>query len=171
MSISDRIVVMKEGVVQQTGKPQEVYDSPANLFVAKFLGTPPINVFGGKVKGGMLYLGEDAVLDVPGVPDQEVTVGIRPEGFVPDENGPMHCGLSRVEVMGRDVSIVAVHPALESESGILRAIISAEAMTEPGTSSVRFSLKPNKVFLFDRAAGERIFFGAGQAKEGVEHES
>ena len=171
MSISDRIVVMKEGVVQQTGKPQEVYDSPANLFVAKFLGTPPINVFGGKVKGGMLYLGEDAVLDVPGVPDQEVTVGIRPEGFVPDENGPMHCGLSRVEVMGRDVSIVAVHPALESESGILRAIISAEAMTEPGASSVRFSLKPNKVFLFDRAAGERIFFGAGQAKEGVEHES
>ncbi len=171
MSISDRIVVMKEGVVQQTGKPQEVYDSPANLFVAKFLGTPPINVFGGKVKGGMLYLGEDAVLDVPGVPDKEVTVGIRPEGFVPDENGPMHCGLSRVEVMGRDVSIVAVHPALESESGILRAIISAEAMTEPGASSVRFSLKPNKVFLFDRAAGERIFFGAGQAKEGVEHES
>ena len=171
MSISDRIVVMKEGVVQQTGKPQEVYDSPANLFVAKFLGTPPINVFGGKVKGGMLYLGEDAVLDASGVPDQEVTVGIRPEGFVPDENGPMHCGLSRVEVMGRDVSIVAVHPALESESGILRAIISAEAMTEPGASSVRFSLKPNKVFLFDRAAGERIFFGDGQAKEGVEHES
>ena len=171
MSISDRIVVMKEGVVQQTGKPQEVYDSPANLFVAKFLGTPPINVFGGKVKGGMLYLGEDAVLDASGVPDQEVTVGTRPEGFVPDENGPMHCGLSRVEVMGRDVSIVAVHPALESESGILRAIISAEAMTEPGASSVRFSLKPNKVFLFDRAAGERIFFGDGQAKEGVEHES
>ncbi len=171
MSISDRIVVMKEGVVQQTGKPQEVYDSPANLFVAKFLGTPPINVFGGKVKDGMLYLGEDAVLDASGVPDQEVTVGIRPEGFVPDENGPMHCGLSRVEVMGRDVSIVAVHPALESESGILRAIISAEAMTEPGASSVRFSLKPNKVFLFDRAAGERIFFGDGQAKEGVEHES
>ena len=171
MSISDRIVVMKEGVVQQTGKPQDVYDSPANLFVAKFLGTPPINEFGGKVKDGMLYLGEDAVLDASGVPDQEVTVGIRPEGFVPDENGPMHCGLSRVEVMGRDVSIVAVHPALESESGILRAIISAEAMTEPGASSVRFSLKPNKVFLFDRAAGERIFFSAGQAKEGVEPES
>ena len=171
MSITDGMVVMKEGVVQQTGKPQDVYDSPANLFVAKFLGTPPINEFGGKVKDGMLYLGEDAVLDASGVPDQEVTVGIRPEGFVPDENGPMHCGLSRVEVMGRDVSIVAVHPALESESGILRAIISAEAMTEPGASSVRFSLKPNKVFLFDRAAGERIFFGDGQAKEGVEHES
>ena len=50
MSISDRIVVMKAGVVQQTGKPQEVYDDPVNLFVAKFLGTPPINVFQGKIK-------------------------------------------------------------------------------------------------------------------------
>ena len=52
MSISDRIVVMKAGVVQQTGKPQEVYDDPVNLFVAKFLGTPPINVFQGKIKNG-----------------------------------------------------------------------------------------------------------------------
>ncbi|MCD7841194.1 MAG: ABC transporter ATP-binding protein, partial [Lachnospiraceae bacterium] len=57
MSISDLIVVMKEGVVQQIGKPQEVYDSPANLFVAKFLGTPPINVFEGQVRGGKLYIG------------------------------------------------------------------------------------------------------------------
>src|SRR5699024_3603164 len=45
MSISDRIVVMKQGVVQQVGKPQDVYDSPVNLFVAKFLGTPPIGVY------------------------------------------------------------------------------------------------------------------------------
>ena len=50
MSISDEIVIMKLGVVQQIGKPQDVYDSPANLFVAKFLGTPPINVFSGCVK-------------------------------------------------------------------------------------------------------------------------
>ncbi|MBQ1945329.1 MAG: ABC transporter ATP-binding protein, partial [Clostridia bacterium] len=52
MSISDEIVVMKDGVIQQIGKPQEVYDNPCNLFVAKFLGTPPINVFRGKVSGG-----------------------------------------------------------------------------------------------------------------------
>ena len=76
MSISDMIVVMKLGVVQQIGQPQEVYDSPANLFVAKFLGTPPINVFKGSVKDGKLYIGADAVLDVQGVKDQDVTVGI-----------------------------------------------------------------------------------------------
>ena len=50
MSISDMIVVMKDGIVQQIGKPQNVYDDPVNLFVAKFLGTPPINVFDGEVK-------------------------------------------------------------------------------------------------------------------------
>ena len=54
MSISDMIVVMSAGVVQQIGQPQTVYDDPVNLFVAKFLGTPPINVFNGQVKGGRL---------------------------------------------------------------------------------------------------------------------
>ena len=56
MSISDLIVVMKDGIVQQIGKPQEVYDSPVNLFVAKFLGTPSINVFEGRVLEGKLWI-------------------------------------------------------------------------------------------------------------------
>ena len=68
MSISDMIVVMKSGVVQQIGKPQDVYDSPVNLFVARFLGTPPINVFEGEIRGQKLYIGENAILDAPGFP-------------------------------------------------------------------------------------------------------
>ena len=78
MSISDEIVIMKLGVVQQIGKPQDVYDSPANLFVAKFLGTPPINVFSGCVKNEKIYIGRDMIMDAKGVEDQEVWVGIRP---------------------------------------------------------------------------------------------
>ena len=92
MSISDCIVVMKDGVVNQIGKPQQVYDDPINLFVAKFLGTPPINVFNGRVCGGKLMLGDDAVLELSGAQDREVVVGIRPEGFIPDEQGPLCCG-------------------------------------------------------------------------------
>ena len=61
MSISDMIVVMKDGIVQQIGQPQAVYDDPDNLFVAKFLGTPPINVFEGRVKNGALYAGDDHI--------------------------------------------------------------------------------------------------------------
>ena len=81
MSISDQIVVMKEGVIQQVGRPQQVYDDPSNLFVAKFLGTPPINLFRGRVQGGHLFIGEDDVLSVPGIPDQDVTVGHPPRGL------------------------------------------------------------------------------------------
>src|SRR5574344_1583575 len=109
MSISDQIVVMRLGVVQQIGQPQDVYDSPANLFVAKFLGTPPINVFAGRVEKGMIYIGSEAILEAP-VPDQEVYVGLRPEGFTLDENGPFSCKLKGIEVMGRDVSVVGAHP-------------------------------------------------------------
>ena len=96
MSISDMIVVMKLGVVQQVGKPQDIYDDPTNLFVAKFLGTPPINVFSGRIESGKLYIGEDVVLDVKGVNDRAVTVAIRPEGFELDENGAFVCEMSNV---------------------------------------------------------------------------
>ena len=155
MSISDMIVVMKLGVVQQIGKPQDVYDDPTNLFVAKFLGTPPINVFEGKVAGGKLYLDGVEVLDVPGVADQDLTVGIRPEGFTLDENGPMVCGLNSVEVMGRDVSVVSTHPA--SVNSVIRSIIDADNKVA-AAETVSYSLKPHKVFLFSKQDESRIYF-------------
>ena len=156
MSISDLIVVMKLGVVQQIGKPQEVYDDPAHLFVAKFLGTPPINVFEGSVKDGKVFLGEDAVLEVSGVEDQDVYVGIRPEGFELDPNGPMACSLNNVEVMGRDVSIVSTHSA--SQNPVVRSIINADNKIDLGQQTVRFSVKAHKLFLFNKETEKRIQF-------------
>ena len=157
MSISDEIVVMKDGVVQQIGRPQEVYDSPVNLFVAKFLGTPPIHVFRGEVKNGQLLLGGAAVLAVPGAPEGPVTAAVRPEGFVLDGQGPLACALNGVEVMGRDISVVCRHP--DCENAVIRAIISAEN-TLPAGGTVRFALKPRKVFLFDADTEQRIPFEA-----------
>ena len=154
MSISDMIVVMRDGVVQQTGAPQEIYDNPKNLFVAKFLGTPPINVFNGEIKGGKLYIGNNAVLNVQGASDRKVIVGIRPEGFIPDANGPLVCKLSNVEVMGRDVSIVCSHDA--QTSPVVRAIVDADHKINAAAENVRFSLKPHKVFLFDAQTELRI---------------
>lgn len=158
MSISDLIVVMKEGVVQQTGKPQQVYDDPVNLFVAKFLGTPPINIFQGRVSGGQLYIGQEAVLALRDVPDREVTVGIRPEGFILRDDGPLTCDLNRVEVMGRDISVVSTHACCENAA--IRSIINAENQVEPDAKTVRFALKPHKLYLFDVQTGERIPFTA-----------
>jgi len=154
MSISDMIVVMKLGVVQQTGEPQNVYDDPVNLFVAKFLGTPPINVLSGRVSGGTVYIGDDAVLQVSGVEDQEVIVGIRPEGFELDDNGPLCCCLSNVEVMGRDVSIVSTHEA--SINPQIRSIINADNKVDTSKGTVRYRVKPHKFFLFNKETEERI---------------
>ena len=154
MSISDMIVVMKLGVVQQIGAPQDVYDDPANLFVAKFLGTPPINVFEGAIRGGKLYIGQDAVLDVSGAADQEVFVGIRPEGFELNPNGAMHCKLNNVEVMGRDASVVSTHPA--SLNPVVRSIIDSDNKVDTTAEAVNFSLKPHKVFIFSKETEERI---------------
>ena len=154
MSISDMIVVMKDGVEQQIGKPQNVYDSPVNLFVAKFLGTPPINVFEGQIRGGSLYIGENAVLLTPGISDQPVSVGIRPEGFIPDEKGALCCQLGGMEVMGRDISVVSTHAS--SVNPVIRSIISSDTQIRLDAKTVRFSIKPNKIFLFRHDTGERI---------------
>ena len=156
MSISDLIVVMKDGVVQQIGKPQEVYDNPSNLFVAKFLGTPPINLFDGRVQDGALLIGGEKVLTLKNVPDQAVYAGVRPEGFTLSENGPFTCRLSRPEVMGRDVSIVSTHPA--SQNPVVRSIVDAESCEHLSGDTVRFSLNPRKVFLFTKDTEARIPF-------------
>lgn len=155
MSISDLIVVMKNGRVHQIGKPQEVYDAPKDLFVAKFLGTPPINVFHGQIKDGALFLGDDRVLETPDLADGEVLAGIRPEGFLLDTNGPLHCTLERVEVMGRDSSIISSHPAAQSDT--IRSIIDTDSRENTPETTVTFSLKPNKVSIFDAKTEERIF--------------
>ena len=157
MSISDLIVVMKDGVVQQIGKPQEVYDNPTNLFVAKFLGTPPINVFLGEIREGYAYIGEKQVMEAKGAPDGEVYIAVRPEGFSVEPDGRLVCGLSSVEVMGRDISVVATSDA--KPDGALRAIISAEDKADLNGDTVAFELKPNKVHIFDKNTEERIRFG------------
>ena len=181
MSISDLIIVMKDGVVQQIGRPQDVYDNPANLFVAKFLGTPPINVFHGRLLDGQLSIGEEAVLSVrelqaPSFGDvsssagnasgagnsevlsdaarQDVYVGIRPEGFIVQEDGPFSCTLKGVEVMGRDISVLSYNNA--SLNPTVRSIIGAQYHVDAGSGAVRFALNPRKVLLFAKDTETRI---------------
>lgn len=155
MSICDEIVVMKDGVVHQTGAPQSVYDDPKNLFVAKFLGMPQINVFEGEVKAGKLVIGKEEVLDVKGVRDGKVYVGIRPEGFKPADDGAFSAELERVEILGRDISVICKSDL--SQSGMIRAIVSSENLIDTTKSTVSFNLNPSKVFLFDDKSEERLF--------------
>ena len=180
MSISDTIVVMKDGVVQQIGRPQDVYDDPHNLFVARFLGTPPINVFRGSLRSGKIYIGDTAVFDIadlgadradaaaagdgvksgPGklakdAGDTDVWVGIRPEGFYVDENGPLACTLKGVEVMGRDVTVISQHPAFDGET--IRTIVDSENRPDTRSDVVRFRVRPGKIFVFSDTTQERLY--------------
>ena len=94
------------------------------------------------------------MLDAEGREDRKVWVGIRPEGFIPDEQGPLTCRMDRVEVMGRDVSVVSTHEKMTGKC--IRSIVSSENRFAPDQETVRFRLKPHKVFLFDRESEERV---------------
>lgn len=155
MSISDLIVVMKDGVLHQVGKPQDVYDDPVNLFVAEFLGTPEINVFDGKVKDGGLYIGDDRVLEVKGVEDKDVWIGVRPEGFEVDPDGKFNCELAGINIMGRDITVLSNNKAAKA---VIRSIVSAETKVDQDSKTVRFNLKPYKTYIFDKDTEERIRF-------------
>ncbi len=134
MSISDLIVVMKDGAVQQVGKPQEVYENPENLFVAKFLGTPPVNVLETEKDGKKCFM------------------AIRPEGFVVGGKD-FECTLERIETQGRDTTLLLSHP--QSESGIFRAIVDSDEAKKLEPGKISLGLKPNKVYWFSES-GERI---------------
>jgi len=152
MSISDEIVVMKDGLMQQTGVPQKVYDDPKNLFVAKFLGTPPINIFKANIENNQLVIGEEKVLKIE-AKDQEVIVGIRPEGFNVDPKGALTLEVEAVERLGRDISIIARHPKFEGHS--IRVIVDADTVV-PDSGPVKMNVRANKCFIFDKETKERI---------------
>ena len=153
MSISDEIVVMNFGVIQQIGAPQDVYDNPANEFVAKFLGTPPINIVkavyeDSKIKFGNQILDEEIdLIDLEN--GEEVHIGIRPEFFSVCEDGKYQMDVEFVEYIGRDKTIIFNLPEID---GTFKAVIPSSILVEP-EKSYKFSL--NRFFLFDKE-GRRI---------------
>ncbi len=156
MSISDQIMVMKLGVAQQIDAPQNVYNNPKNLFVAQFLGTPQINVFNGEVKGEKVYVGDSVINDAKGIADQKVWVAIRPEGFALAKNDAkegLKASVDQIQVLGRDISIVAKNPACIKD--VFRVIISSDETNVLG--DIVLKVHPNKMFIFDYETQERIY--------------
>ena len=151
MSISDEIVVMKLGIEQQSGLPQDVYNEPANRFVANFLGTPPINFFRGEIRGNKIYVGEAMVKEIVDktLPDQKVIVGIRPEGIVPDPKGVLPFTVSQIITQGRDVLIQGDHP---DETRPCKFVV--DAFTEVKVGDIRCNVKPHKCFAFSLEGNE-----------------
>ena len=155
LSISDRIVLMKAGVLQQNDLPQSLYNEPANQFVADFLGNPPINNLPGTVEDGAFVAADGkarcALPMLAGVENgRNVNLSVRSESFVLDENGPMACEVTRVYQMGKEEMAYLTFGGTD-----FRAYIDSEEGLRKG-DAVRLSLKHRGVFLFDRETGERI---------------
>ena len=157
MSISDEIVVMKLGEEQQKDKPQEVYNNPKNLFVAQFLGTPPINVFEGYIKDNGIYIGDDLIYKTnKKLEDKKVYVAIRPEGFnlhVDKSSEKLTCDAEIIEVLGRDLSVVCKSEYCLKPS--FKVIINSENDVKLG--KIKLKVKENKMFVFDHQTQERIY--------------
>lgn len=160
MSISDRIVVMKLGVKMQEGEPQEVYRNPKNLFVAKFLGTPPINVFEGRIQDGSLYIGEEKIVSSTDFKENKpVYVGIRPEGFLCDEHTTeeqkvLTLNVDAIQTMGRDISLICTHKDFIGQN--IKIIVDSDIQTNVGT--MKFGIRSSKLYVFDHVSEERINF-------------
>lgn len=157
MSISDEILVMKNGVQQQIDSPQNVYNDPVNLFVAQFLGTPQINVFNGEIKDGKVYIGDSLVnsKDYKGYEDQKVFIGIRPEGFAlasKDSEEGLTCEIEQIQVLGRDISLIGKNKGCLEPT--FRVIISNEESNLMG--NIKLRVKSHKMFVFDVETQERL---------------
>jgi len=107
MTLGDRIVIMRDGVIQQAGKPLELYDRPANTFVAGFIGSPEMNLVDGQLVdegGGLAVRSGDLTLSIPAgtfaTSERNVTLGIRPEHLVIAEGSPFEMAVSLVEQIG-----------------------------------------------------------------------
>ena len=163
MSICDDIVVMKLGLQMQRDHPQAVYNSPNSLFVAKFLGTPPINVFHGVLKGGSLYIGEEKILSHKKLKEFEdghkVFVGIRPEGFLAGDDIPANkkvltLNVEQIQTMGRDISLVC-QSEQHADNNDIKVIIDSLIQINLGTN--KFGVKDQKIFIFDGEDEKRIY--------------
>ncbi|MCK9471234.1 MAG: ABC transporter ATP-binding protein [Bacilli bacterium] len=151
MSISDEIVVMNFGIKQQMDRPQSVYEEPANLFVAKFLGNPPINTYNAKIKNGQLVIQDGTVIERGfEVEDQEVILGLRPEYLKISTNGKVPAVVDLIEHIGRDTMIICDIPETDQR---IRAIIPSEKEVHIG-QQVKFNY--TKLFVFNKETGERL---------------
>jgi sn-glycerol 3-phosphate transport system ATP-binding protein len=139
MTLADRVAVMRAGIIEQVAPPLEVYSRPANTFVARFIGSPPMNVLPAPVPG------------MRGSAD--VVVGVRPHDIVIGRDGPMSATVDLVEPRGHDVVVhLTVHGEARQE---LVAVVGAGEVLAPG-QDVTVGFRESALHLFDREAGGRV---------------
>ena len=157
MAIADKMVVMSMGEIQQIGKPQEIYKNPTNLFVAKFLGVPPINLFKGMIKNHHLYIGEELIIENEiETNDKEVVVGIRPEAYelvTTDSNVGLTLKMEKIFKAGRDLTLISSSKYALNE---IKQILDSDTKGIKGVN--RFTINIERLFIFDAKTEKRVEF-------------
>ena len=158
MTMASRIAILVEGRLQQVGRPQEVYQRPANLFVARFIGSPPMNTLDatvGQVGEGYVARVGDVALplppDVPVSADQRIVVGVRPEHLRIDADGPLDAVVRNVEMLGHEQHVIC---EVANQLLIVRAS-SDVPIVEVGTS-MRLRPDPGQLHIFEAETGGRL---------------
>jgi multiple sugar transport system ATP-binding protein len=153
MTMADKIVVMNSGVVEQSGPPLELYDRPANLFVAGFIGSPAMNMIEGNIADGSLRTADGTMWKLPtngsGHQDRPTIYGIRPEHLRLDPEG-IKASVQVVEPTGSETQVL-----LRVGSQSLIAAFRDRITARPG-ELLPISPDPSLVHLFDRQSGQRI---------------
>lgn len=160
MTLATRIVVMRNGKIQQIGAPAEVYEKPENLFVAGFLGSPGMNILSGRLgvsSNGLVFSSKGMALDIASCPlmgrpgnEQEVLLGIRPENLLIHAAGELQATVSVIEPMGNH------HVVWIDFNGNLLSSIVTGALTFRVDEAVRFTIDVAKVSLFDKTSEQRL---------------
>jgi ABC-type sugar transport system ATPase subunit len=171
MTLGERVAVLSDGVLQQLGAPQDVYDRPTNLFVAGFIGSPPMNLLRATALGGVATAG-DLVLPIAGVPDGDVVLGLRPEHLRPAVDGQpgMEFEVDVVEPLGDGVIVhgtvsgqVATKPSgiedalppLPGDRAEITTKFEPSLTPSPG-DRLRLGMGAQRVHIFDGRTGDAI---------------
>ena len=153
MTLADRMIVMNNGNVEHIGTPLEVYTKPKTLFTAQFIGSPAMNIIKGESKNKQISFGNGATLKTNSDYNGKVNVGLRPEDFKVDENGPIKLKVELVELIGANTLI---HGKLENSEEILVASIAGVVSESKIGKNIGLSFDESKLHLFDMNSDQRI---------------
>ena len=160
MTMGDRVAVLKDGLLQQVDTPRNLYDNPANAFVAGFIGSPAMNLLTAPVVNGKAKLG-DLSIDVPASAGSSVTVGVRPEGFSPASSG-FNVLVEVVEELGSDAFVYgkpadsSVQFANATDEGA-QVIVRWDPKNPPRAGqTITVTAQQSSVHLFSSTTGERL---------------
>ncbi|EAR52106.1 SN-glycerol-3-phosphate ABC transporter, ATP-binding protein [Oceanicola granulosus HTCC2516] len=154
MTMADRMIVMNAGRAEQIGKPLDVYERPATLFAAQFIGSPSMNVLDGRIEAGEMRLGSAALGPAPaGLPDGPVKLGLRPEHALPDPDSPLRLRVRLSEPLGANTLL---HGQLDQAEAPFTACLAGVHRTNGSGEIIPLRVAPEAIHLFSPETGDRL---------------